>query len=51
MINKHRIPIMHRQFFKIISRNRDYIQTHGIDRRNPFQFACRQWSSYNNRQC
>ena len=23
---KHRIPIMHRQFFKILSRNRDYVQ-------------------------
>ena len=37
---KHRIPIMHRQFFKILSRNRDYVQTHCNDRNNPFHFAC-----------
>ena len=35
---------MQRQFFQ----NREYIQTHCIDRRNPFHFACRQWYSYNN---
>ena len=34
--------------FHKISQNRDYIQTHCNDRRNPFQFACRQWYSYNN---
>ena len=39
---------LHRQFFKILSRKRDYIQTHCNDRRNPFHFACRQWYSYNN---
>ena len=39
---------LHRQFFKIISHNRDYIQTHCNDRRNTFHFACRQWFSYNN---
>ena len=37
---KHRIPIMHRQFFKILSRNRDYVETHCNDRNNPFHFAC-----------
>ena len=26
--------------------NRDYIQTHCNDRRNPFDFACRQWYLY-----
>ena len=40
---KHRIPIMHRQFFKILSRNRDYVQTHCNDRNNPFRFACQKW--------
>ena len=40
---------LHRQFFKILSRNRDYIQTHCTDRRNTFHFACRQWFFYNNR--
>ena len=39
---------LHRQFFIKISKNRDYIQTHCNDRRNPFHFACRQWFSYNN---
>ena len=28
---KHRIPIMHRQFFRKISQNRDYVQTHCND--------------------
>ena len=40
---KHRIPIMHRQFFKILSQNRDYVQTHCNDRNNPFHFACQTW--------
>ena len=40
---KHRIPIMHRQFFKILSRNRDYVPTHCNDRNKPFQFACQTW--------
>ena len=41
-------PTLHRQFFRGIARNRDYIQTYCNDRRNPFHFACRQWYSYNN---
>ena len=41
-------PPLHRQFFIKISHNRDYIQTHCNDRRNPFHFAYRQWFSYNN---
>ena len=39
----HRIPIMHRQYFKILSQNRDYVQTHCNDRNNPFHFACQNW--------
>ena len=39
---------LHRQFFKKISKNRDYIQTHCNDLNNPFHFACRQWFLYNN---
>ena len=39
---------LHRHFFKKISQNRDYIQTHCNDRRNTFHFACPQWYSYNN---
>ena len=40
---KLRIPMGHRLFFRRISQNCDYIQTHCNDRRNPFHFACRQW--------
>ena len=47
---KLRIPIMHRQFFRKLAQNREYIQTFCNDRRNPFHFACRQWYSYNNPQ-
>ena len=39
---------LHRQFFIKLLKNRDYIQTHCNDRRNPFHFACRQWYKYNN---
>ena len=40
---KHRIPIMHRHFFKMLPQNRDYVQTHCNDRNNPFHFACQTW--------
>ena len=40
---KHRIPIMHRQFFKILTKNRDYVEIHCNDRNNPFDFACQTW--------
>ena len=40
---KHRISIMHRQFFKILSQNHEYIQTHCNDRNNHFHFACQKW--------
>ena len=41
-------PPLHRQFFRKILHNHNYIQSHCNDRRNPFHFACRQWYSYNN---
>ena len=41
-------PPLHRHFFRILLKNRDYIQTRCNNRRNPFHFACRQWYSYNN---
>ena len=41
---------LHRQFFKKLAQNHDYIQTFCNDRRNTFHFACRQWYSYNNRR-
>ena len=40
---KHRIPIMHRQVFIKLLKNRDYVQTHCNDRNNPFHFACQIW--------
>ena len=40
---KHRIPIMHRRFFKLLSQNRDCVQTHCNDRNNPFHFAFQTW--------
>ena len=39
---KLRIPITHRTFLLKLSQNRDSIQTHCNDRRNPFHFARRQ---------
>ncbi len=41
-------PPLHRQFFIKLLKNRDYIRTHCNDINNAFQFACRQWYSYNN---
>ena len=35
------IPIMHRQFFKLISQNLHYVQSHCDDRKTSFGFACR----------
>ena len=44
---KLRIPIMLRQFLKILSQNRDDSQTHCIVRYIRFHFACRKWISEN----
>ena len=41
-------PPLHRQFFRKLACNRDYIRNHCNDYRNTFHFACRQWYSYNN---
>ena len=37
---------MHRQFFKKLPQNPEYIQTHCNVRINPFHFACRRWYFY-----
>ena len=42
---------MHRHFFRKLAQNPEYIQTHCKDRKNPVQFACSQWYSYNIPQC
>ena len=40
---KLQIPIMHRYFFKNLSKKRDYVQTHWNDLNSPFRFACQKW--------
>ena len=40
---KHRIPIMHPQFFRVISQNRDYVENFCNDMENLFLFACQNW--------
>ena len=35
----------HRQFFKVISQNRDYVEIFCNDMENPFHFACQKWIS------
>ena len=45
---KLNIPIMHRQFFKIISKNPEYIKNFCTDMENPFHLACHNWYFYNN---
>ena len=41
-------PPLHYRFFKNLLKNPDYIETHCIDKNNPFHFACRQWYNLNN---
>ena len=48
---KFRIPILHRKFFRKLSQNEDYVQTHCTGLKNPFHFACRKGYLYNNPQC
>ena len=42
---------MHRKFFKILSQNLEYIQTHCNNLNRLFHFACHKWYLYNNPQC
>ena len=37
---KHRFLMCKRHFFRILSRNRDFVQTHCNDLSNLFHFAC-----------
>ena len=39
---------MHRHFFKKLSQNGDYVQTHCSDLNTHFHFACRYWYLFNN---
>ena len=47
---KFKIPMCHRQFFRIISQNREYKNNFCNDLYNLFHFACRNWDLYNNPQ-
>ena len=38
---KFQIPMCHRQFFKVISQNPEYVKIHFKDMDNPFNFAIR----------
>ena len=40
---KSQIPMCHRQFFRVISQNRDYVENFCNDINNPFLFACQKW--------
>ena len=40
---KSQKPICHRQFFGVISQNREYVDNFCNDRNNPFHFACQKW--------
>ena len=40
---KFQIPMCHRQFFRVISRNREYVENFCNDMENPFTFACQKW--------
>ena len=44
---KLQTPIMHRHLFEKLSQNPEYVQTHRINLKNPFRFACREWYLYN----
>ena len=40
---KSQIPMCHRQFFRVISQNREYVDNFCNDFNNPFPFACQKW--------
>ena len=40
---KSQIPMCHRQFFRAISQNRDYVENFCNNMENPFHFACQNW--------
>ena len=42
---KLQIPIMHPQFFNIISQNAEYAEHFESNGNNPFHFACQKWMS------
>ena len=40
---RFQIPMCHRQFFRVISQNREYVDNFCNDLNNPFHFACQKW--------
>ena len=40
---KFQVPMCHRQFFKLISQNREYVENFCNDTENLFHFACQKW--------
>ena len=40
---KSPMPMSHRQFFKILSQNSEYVKNHCNDLNNPFHFALQKW--------
>ena len=44
---KFPIPILHRQFSRIICQNREYLKIYCNDLNNPFHLACRKWYLHN----
>ena len=37
------MPIMHREFFRIISQNPEFLERFCNYGNNPFHFSCREW--------
>ena len=45
--SRFRKPIIHKEFFGIISRNPEYVKTNCNDFYNSFHFACQKWIRFN----
>ena len=45
------LSLCHRNFFRIMSQNQEYVEIHCNFRNIPFHFAIRKWYLYNITQC
>ena len=43
---KFRIPMCHRQFFRVISQHQENVKNFCNDMENPFHFACQKWFNH-----
>ena len=43
---KSQRPMCKRQFFRVISKNREYVDSFSNDWNKPFQFACQKWINH-----